>query len=82
MELIEEWHIEIFGPDSPTPDIAQTTLPTWRSTRAYIGAAKVMWPEAMVWVTVPVNAPETVIMELAAMGVGVFRNTTVGEQAE
>jgi hypothetical protein len=82
MEPLEEWHIEIFGPNSPTPDIAQTTLPTWRTARAYIGAAKVIWPEAMVWVTVPVEAPETVFIELTAMGVGAFRNTTVGEQAE
>ena len=68
MDLIQEWHIEIFRPGSETPDIAQTTLPTWRTARRYIEAARRIYPDAVVQVTVPQSVPETVLAELTAMG--------------
>ncbi len=58
-------------PDLPQwsrSNIAQTTLPTWRTLRAYVRAAKQMWPDASIWVA----APETAVEELRAMGVRIF----------
>ena len=72
MDLIEEWHIEIFRPDSETPDIAQTTLPTWRTARRYVDAARQIYPDSTIQVIVPESAPEAVLAELAAMGVRTF----------
>ncbi len=47
MEPVGEWHVEIYRPGSAVPDIAQTTLPTWRTLRTYIAAAKRIWPDAI-----------------------------------
>ncbi len=69
MESIQEWHVEIYRPGSAVPDIAQTTLPTWRTLQTYIAAAKRIWPDAIVWVVVPESASEAVLTELRAMGV-------------
>ena len=65
---IEDWHIEIFKPGSKTPDIAQTTFTLWRTARRYIDAARRIYPDAVVQVTVPQSVPETVLAELTAMG--------------
>jgi hypothetical protein len=72
MDLIEEWHIEIFRPDSEMPEIAPTTLPTWRTARRYIDAARQIYPDSTIQVVVPESAPEAVLADLAAMGVRIF----------
>ena len=72
MDLIEEWHIKVFRPGSPKPDIAQTTLTTWRTARRYIDAAQRIYPDVTVEVIVPESASETALTELAAMGVRIF----------
>jgi hypothetical protein len=65
----QEWHVQIYRPGSAVPDIAQTSLPSWRTLRTYIRAAKHIWPDASIWVAVPEAAPETAVEELRAMGV-------------
>ena len=65
MDLIQEWHIEICRPGS---EPVQTTLPTWRTARRYIEAARQIYPDAVVQVTVPQSAPEAALAELTAMG--------------
>jgi hypothetical protein len=72
MDPIEEWHIKVFRPGSPKPDIAQTTLTTWRTARRYIDAAQRIYPDVTVEVIVPESAPESVLTELTAMGVQIF----------
>jgi hypothetical protein len=74
MDLIEEWHIEIFRPDSEMPEIAPTTLPTWRTARRYIEAAGRSTPMRLIQVTVPQSAPEAVLTELTAMGLRTLVN--------
>jgi hypothetical protein len=71
MEPMEEWHIRVFRPDSPT-DIAQVTLPTWRTARRYIDAAQRIYPDVTVRVIVPDSVSEAALAELAAMGVQTF----------
>jgi hypothetical protein len=65
----DKWHVKIYRPSSAVADIAQTTLPTWRTLRAYIETARRFWPDSSIEVVVPEAAPETVLTELRAMGV-------------
>ncbi len=52
-QRLEEWHVDIYRPGSAVPDIAQATLPTWRVVRTYIGTARRIWPDGVVWVKAP-----------------------------
>jgi hypothetical protein len=74
MEPIEEWHIKIFRPGSPTPEIAQTTFTIWRAARRFIDAAQRIYPDSTIQVIVPESAPEVALTELTAMGVRILMN--------